>query len=79
MVRRSQPGHRGVGRVSRNQSVLKESKMNLKTKTVRNWRRIFRRPQRVHDPLLVFNMAMFNFAGDWNRIFNQARSHPNVT
>jgi len=31
----------------------------------------------MHDPLLVFNSAIFNFDDGWNRIFNQLKIHEN--
>jgi len=45
----------------------------------RKWREIFRRRWRMHDPLLVFNMAIFNFDDGWNRIFSQFKAHENGT
>jgi hypothetical protein len=44
----------------------------MKTKQIQSnsklgpWR-IFRRSSRRHDPMLVLNMALFNFTGGWNR------------
>jgi len=39
------------------------------------WRDLFRhRP----DPLVVFNMSIFNFDDGWNRIFNQFKIHENA-
>jgi hypothetical protein len=29
---------------------------------------ILRRSSRRHDPMLVLNMALFNFTGGWNRV-----------
>jgi hypothetical protein len=46
----------------------------MKTKQIQNnaklgpWR-IFRRSLRRHDPMLVLNMALFNFTDGWNRVF----------
>jgi hypothetical protein len=46
----------------------------MKTKQIQNnaklgpWR-IFRRSSRRHDPMLVLNMALFNFTDGWNRVF----------
>jgi hypothetical protein len=36
----------------------------------RRWREMFRRRQEMHDPMLVFNMSIFNFGEGWDRIFN---------
>jgi hypothetical protein len=33
----------------------------------RKWRGMFQRPRRMHDPMLVLNMSIFNFAAGWNR------------
>jgi hypothetical protein len=41
-------------------------------------RKIFRR-RRMNDPLLVFNMAIFNVDGGWSRIFNPLRIRENGT
>jgi hypothetical protein len=41
--------------------------MKFKTKIIPRWLKLFHRRRRIHDPFLVFNMAMFNFAGDWHR------------
>jgi hypothetical protein len=32
---------------------------------------IFRRSRRRHDPMLVLNMALFNFTDGWNRVFSR--------
>jgi len=37
----------------------------LKTKLTK----IFKRFQRRHDPMLVLNLALFNFTDGWNRVF----------
>jgi hypothetical protein len=34
-------------------------------------RRIFRRRVRRHDPMLVFNMSIFNFTDGWSRTFSK--------
>lgn len=56
--------------------------VNSKIKTAgardpRNWRDIFRRSRAAHDPMLVFNMSIFNFEGGWSRIFNQITPREN--
>ena len=33
--------------------------------------RIFRRFSRRHDPMLVLNMALFNFTNGWNRVLSR--------
>jgi hypothetical protein len=33
----------------------------------------------MHDPMLVLNMSIFNFADGWNRTFNPLRGHENGT
>jgi hypothetical protein len=43
------------------------------------WRQLFRRHRRRHDPMLVLNMSIFNFATGWNRTFNQLEIHENGT
>jgi len=57
--------------------------MNSKTKIDRDrrnaatrWRETFRR-RRVHDPMLVLNMSIFNFDNGWDRIFNPLKAHEN--
>jgi len=43
----------------------------------RSWRRIFQRRRRIHDPMLVFNMSIFNSDGGWERIFDPLKAHEN--
>ena len=45
-------------------------------RTVDKWSKIFRR-RRMNDPLLVFNMAIFNVDDGWSRIFNPLEIHEN--
>ncbi len=40
-------------------------------------REIFRRNRRMHDPMLVLNMSIFNFDGGWNRTFNLTQNSHN--
>jgi hypothetical protein len=57
---------------------VKVNATNLKKtriKRVRNW---FRARPRRHDPLLVFNMSIFNSGNGWNRIFNALPQRENV-
>lgn len=42
-------------------------------------RAMLARRRRMHDPMLVLNMSIFNFAGGWNRTFNELRIHEDVT
>ena len=42
------------------------------------WRE-FQRRRRMRDPLLVFNMSIFNFDDGWNRLFSQFKIHENGT
>ena len=37
------------------------------------------RRRRMNDPLLVFNMAIFNVDDGWSRIFNPLKIHENGT
>jgi hypothetical protein len=43
------------------------------------WREMFRRRRRMHDPMLVLNMSIFNFADGWNRPFHQLEIYKNGT
>jgi hypothetical protein len=43
------------------------------------WHQTFRRHLPAHDPMLVFNMSIFNFAGGWNRTFNPLKVHETDT
>jgi hypothetical protein len=43
------------------------------------WQEMFQRRRRMRDPLLVFNMSIFNFDDGWNRIFTQFKIHENGT
>jgi hypothetical protein len=42
------------------------------------WSKILRR-RRMNDPLLVFNMAIFNVDDGWSRTFNPLKIHENGT
>jgi hypothetical protein len=46
------------------------TRTNLKQASVANPQKWFQRRRRWHDPMLVWNMSIFNFDGGWNRIFN---------
>jgi len=43
------------------------------------WQDMFRRHRRRHDPMLVFNMSIFNVADGWSRTFNSLKAHENGT
>jgi hypothetical protein len=63
-------------------ALLGSNKIEMKTplqSLIHKWREIFRRRPRMHDPMLVFNMSIFNFAGEWNRTFSQLKIHENDT
>jgi hypothetical protein len=46
---------------------LKRSQTNPRPKLPK----ILRRSRRRHDPMLVLNMALFNFTDGWNRAFSR--------
>jgi hypothetical protein len=57
--------------------------MKLKSKpprgfAARSWRRIFLRRQEAHDPMLVFNMSIFNSGSSWQEIFSPLKARENV-
>jgi hypothetical protein len=54
---------------------MKASPRNL----TRERRGLFRPRRRMHDPLLVLNMSIFNFDDGWNRTFNPLKIHENDT
>jgi hypothetical protein len=41
------------------------------------WQRTFQRRRSGHDPMLVFNMSIFNLNDGWSRIFNPFKAHEN--
>ncbi len=45
-------------------------------RTAAKWSKIFRR-RRMNDPLLVFNMAIFNVDDGWSRIFSPLKIYEN--
>jgi hypothetical protein len=56
---------------------MRHERLNLKLGTSggrrnagRPWREMFRRRAEMHDPMLVFNMSIFNFGGGWSRVLN---------
>ena len=42
------------------------------------WNKIFRR-RRMSDPLLIFNMSVFNAGDGWSRISSDRKIYENVT
>jgi hypothetical protein len=42
-------------------------------------RRFLSRRRGMRDPMLVFNISMFNFGDGWNQIFNRLKVHENGT
>ena len=57
-----------------------EGRMKIRQRSLAHkWREMFRRRPRMHDPMLVLNMSIFNFADGWNRTFNPLKDHENVT
>jgi hypothetical protein len=58
----------------------RETEMKIQRQNLTDrWREMFSRRRRRHDPMLVLNMAVFNFADGWNRTFNQLKVHENGT
>jgi hypothetical protein len=62
----------------------RENQMHLKTKPprenlARSWRGKIQRRRKNHDPLLVLNMSIFNFAGGWDRLLNRPEVYRNAT
>ena len=51
---------------------------NLKQTSVAKPRKWFQRRRRWHDPMLAFNMSIFNSDGDWNRVFNPIPHRENI-
>jgi hypothetical protein len=56
---------------------LEQHKTRMKRRLAHNWREMFQRRRPMRDPLLVFNMSIFNFDDGWNRIFSQLKIHEN--
>jgi len=45
---------------------------------MRTWRQILQRRQRIHDPMLVFNMSIFNSDRGWQEILSPLKIRENV-
>ena len=52
------------------ETVMKTSQRTLTHK----WRQLFRRRRRRHDPMLVLNMSIFNFADGWKSHFQSTQN-----
>lgn len=52
--------------------------IRLKQPNVEGLRKFFQRRRRRHDPMLVFNMSIFNWENGWDRILRPFPSHENV-
>jgi hypothetical protein len=51
---------------------------NLSERTfAQKWRDAFRRRRQRHDPLLAFNMSIFNDNDGWSRIFDPVKAREN--
>ncbi len=61
--------------VTERETEMKIQRQNL----MHTWQEMFQRRRRRHDPMLVLNMSIFNFADGWNRTFNQLKIHENGT
>jgi hypothetical protein len=62
---------------------MSERRLNVKARNpnqvkVTRSRRWFQQRRRPHDPMLVLNMATFNWESGWNRIFNRIPNHETV-
>jgi hypothetical protein len=44
----------------------------------RNWWTLWQWRRQPRDPMLVFNMSIFNFDPAWNRIFTPVKHRENV-
>ena len=61
--------------------------LSRKPPIVRGWfggdkiytRKTFQRQRRMHDPMLVLNMSIFNLGNGWDRTFNPLKAHENGT
>jgi len=54
----------------------RETEMKIQRQNLTHaWREMFRRRRRMHDPMLVFNMSIFNSANGWERTFNPLKVH----
>jgi hypothetical protein len=49
-----------------------------KTSNRRNWLKFLQPRSRAHDPMLVFNMLLFNFEPASTRVFNPLKQRENV-
>jgi hypothetical protein len=52
--------------------------MKPKTKRARRWQSIFQPRQGTHDPMLVFNMSIFNSDRGWQETLSPLKIRENV-
>jgi hypothetical protein len=57
---------------------MKPKSKTARGTSARSWRRIFQRRGRAHDPMLVFNMSIFNSDSSWQEIFSAFKARENV-
>jgi hypothetical protein len=54
----------------------RETKVRIEKRNLGSKRReTISRRRRIHDPMLVFNMSIFNYTDGWSRTFNPLKSH----
>jgi hypothetical protein len=54
----------------------RETKTSIEQRKVGAQRReMISRRWRIHDPMLVFNMSIFNYTDGWSRTFNPLKTH----
>jgi hypothetical protein len=54
-----------------------QQETRMKRRLAHKSREMFQRRRRMRDPLLVFNMSIFNFDDGWNRVFSPLKAHEN--
>jgi hypothetical protein len=55
-----------------------EARMKIRQQSfARAWQKVLQRRRQRHDPMLVLNMSIFNFADGWDRTFNPVKVHEN--
>jgi hypothetical protein len=54
----------------------RETKIRIEKANIGAQRReMISRRRRIHDPMLMFNMSIFNYKDGWNRTFNPLKTH----
>jgi hypothetical protein len=54
----------------------RETKIRIEQRNLGAKRReMTSRRRRVHDPMLVLNMSIFNLSRGWERVFNPLKTH----